>query len=365
MKNYPVCAHLSVMSLKPYVGGASAVKGVDKVIKLSSNEGAFGTNPAAVAACKNAADNLFRYPDGGSVALRAAIAEVHGVDANRIVCGNGSDELIGLLCHAYLREHDEVVITQYAFLMYRLYAVGCGAQPVTVPEKDYRVDADAILKVITPKTRMIFIANPGNPTGTYLTKDEIRRLCRFLPENIVIVLDAAYAEFVDSADYDAGVALVDEFPNVVMLRTFSKIYGLGGVRLGWSYASQEITDVLNRIRGPFNVNAVAQAAGIAAVQDRAFVKKSFEHNKKWRDILTRELTDIGLTVTPSAANFVLVHFPHTGKTAERADEFLQSRGIIVRRVASYGLPDALRMTIGNEDEVKALLAALKDFMARN
>lgn len=363
MRNDPVPAHLSVMSLKPYVGGASTVAGKDKVIKLSSNEGAFGANPAAVKACRDFAENIFRYPDGGCAALRQAVADVHGLDADRIVCGNGSDELIGLLCHAYLREHDEVVITQYAFLMYRLYAVGCGAQPVTVPERDFKVDVDAILKVVTPKTRMIFIANPGNPTGTYLTKEEIRRLCRFLPENIVIVLDAAYAEFVDAADYDAGAALVDEFPNVVMLRTFSKIYGLGGVRLGWSYASRDITDVLNRIRGPFNVNAFAQVAGIAAVRDRDFVKKSFEHNKKHRAMLTAGLTEIGLTVTPSVANFVLVHFPKTGKTAEKADAFLQNRGIIVRRVASYGLPDALRMTIGNAGETAALLAALKDFMA--
>lgn len=363
MRNDPVPAHLSIMSLKPYVGGASSVAGREKVVKLSSNEGAFGANPAAVEACRAFAGNIFRYPDGGSAALRRAIADVHGIDADRVVCGNGSDELIGLLCHAYLRESDEVVITQYAFLMYRLYAVGCGAQPVTVPEKDYKVDVDAILKVVTPKTRMIFIANPGNPTGTYLTGGEIRRLCRFLPENIVIVLDAAYAEFVDAADYDAGISLVDEFPNVVMLRTFSKIYGLGGVRLGWSYASRDITDVLNRIRGPFNVNAFAQVAGIAAVRDRDFVKRSFEHNKKYRAMLTEELTKIGLTVTPSEANFILVHFPETGKTAEKADAFLQNRGIIVRRVASYGLPNALRMTIGNVEETAALLAAMKDFMA--
>ena len=362
MKNYPVPAHLSILSLKPYVGGASVIQGVERVIKLSSNEGAFGTNPAAVQACREFAEKMFRYPDGGSSALRGAIAEVHGIDADRIVCGNGSDELIGLLCHAYLKPESEIVITQYAFLMYRLYAVGCDAQPVTVPEKDFKVDPEAILKAVTPKTKMIFIANPGNPTGTYLSKDELTGLCRRLPENIMIVIDAAYAEFVAKEDYDAGIDIVDQFPNVVMLRTFSKIYGLGGVRLGWCYASREITDVLNRIRGPFNVNAVAQVAGAAAVKDRDFVKKSFEHNRKWLDILPRELEKIGLRTTPSVTNFILVHFPAEGKTAENADLFLQSRGLIVRRVASYGLPNALRMTIGNDEEMTLLLNALRDFM---
>ena len=363
MKNYPVPAHLSVLSLKPYVGGASSVEGKDRVIKLSSNECAFGTNPAAIEACREAADRLFRYPDGGSTALRQAIGETYGLDADRIVCGNGSDELIGLLCHAYLGTQDEVIITQYAFSMYRLYAIGCGASPVTVPEKDFRVDLQAIFKMVSSRTRMIFIANPGNPTGTYLSLEELRSFCHKLPENIMIVIDSAYAEFVGKDDYSGGAELVDEFPNVVMLRTFSKIYGLGGVRLGWCYASKEIADVLNRIRGPFNVNAVAQIAGVAALKDRDFVKKAFEHNQKWLDRLPQELNAIGLRVTPSVTNFVLVHFPEKSeKSAEKADLFLQDRGIIVRRVVSYGLPNALRITIGTDEEMEEVLSALKDFM---
>lgn len=365
MQRSPAPAHKSIMSLSPYVGGASSVEGAGRVIKLSSNEGAFGTNPAAVEACSKAAGKLFRYPDGGSVSLRRAIAEVHGLDMDRIVCGNGSDELIGLLCHAYLRAGDEVIVTQYAFLMYRLYAVGCGAEPVTVPERDMRVDVNAVLKAVTPKTKIIFIANPGNPTGTYVSKEEITDLCRRLPSNILVILDAAYAEFVSNDDYEAGTAFVDQFPNVVMLRTFSKIYGLGGIRLGWSYASKEITDVLNRIRGPFNVNIVAQIVGEAAVKDREFVRKCFEHNSRWLARLPEELTRLGLVVTPSVANFVLVHFPEKeDKTAARADDFLKSRGIIVRRVSSYGFPNALRMTIGNDDDMAALLGALKEFMER-
>lgn len=363
MNNYPVPAHQSVMSLAPYVGGASKVNGVDRVIKLSSNEGAFGTNPNVVKACRDNAENLFRYPDSGCVALRQTIAETFDLDANRVMCGSGSDELIGLLCHAYLKADDEVIITQYAFLMYKLYAIGCGANPVTVPEKDLRVDVDAILKLITKKTKIVFIANPGNPTGTYVTREELRNFCLKMPSNILIILDSAYAEFVGKDDYTDGKDLVDEFQNVVMLKTFSKIYGLGGVRLGWGYASQEIVDVINRIRGPFNVNAVAQIAGVAALKDQDFVKKSFDHNRKWQERLSQDFEKIGLKMTPSVTNFVLVHFPETvGKTAEDADKFLQSKGIIVRRVAAYGLPNALRMTIGSDDEMKILLTALSEFM---
>lgn len=363
MKNYPVPAHLSILSLKPYVGGASSIPGHDRVIKLSSNECAFGTNPAVIEACCAYADKMFRYPDGGSTALRQAIAQAHGLDPDRIVCGNGSDELIGLLCHAYLGTQDEAVITQYAFSMYRLYTVGCGASPVTAPEKDFKVDLTAIAKVVNSRTKMIFITNPGNPTGTYLPLDELRSFCRMLPENIVVVIDAAYAEFVDRPDYTAGAELVDEFPNVVMLRTFSKIYGLGGVRLGWCYAPHEITDVLNRIRAPFNVNAVAQITGVAAVKNRDFVQKVFENNLKWLKRLPDELSAIGLRTTPSVANFILVHFPENPeKSAEKADLFLQDKGIIVRRVLSYGLPNALRITIGCDEEMEALLSALTDFM---
>ena len=364
MKNYPVPAHSGVLSLKPYVGGASSIKGKDSVIKLSSNESASGTNPAAIEAVRDYAENLFRYPDGGATILRQTIAETHGLEADRIVCGNGSDELIGLLCHAYLGTNDEVVITQYAFSMYRLYTICCGASPVTVPEKDFKIDLQSVLKVVNPRTKMIFITNPGNPTGTYLPLEELRTFCHKLPENIMIVIDSAYAEFVGKDDYSAGAELVDEFPNVVMLRTFSKIYGLGGVRLGWSYSSREIADVLNRIRAPFNVNAVAQIAGTAALKNQDFVKTAFEHNQNWLNRLPSDFKKIGLKMTPSVANFVLVHFPEDSeKSAEKADLFLQSRGIIVRRLLSYGLPDALRITIGNDEEMNAVLEALKDFMA--
>ena len=355
-------AYKQVLSLKAYVGGKSAVSGFSKVVKLSSNEGAFGVNPVVAKACADKIKDLFRYPDGGSTALREAIAAAHGVSADRIVCGAGSDELIGLLCHAYLRENDEVIITQYAFLMYRLYSLTCGANVVQVPEKDFKIDIDAILNAVTEKTKIVFIANPGNPTGTYLNKQEVRRLCEGLPKNVLLVLDNAYAEFVTAADYDAGIGAVNDFENVVMLRTFSKIYGLGGVRLGWSYSSAEIADILNRVRGPFNVNMIAQCAGEAAVKDTDFVEKCRAHNQKWLDKLPAFFKSLGLDCVPSVANFILVKFPNTGKTAAGANEFLLSKGVIVRAVVSYGLPDCLRVTIGSDDDMEAFTQALAAYM---
>lgn len=355
-------AHKQVLSLKAYVGGKSAVAGVSKVVKLSSNEGAFGVNPVVAKACADKIKDLFRYPDGASAALREAIASAHGISPERIVCGTGSDELIGLLCHAYLRENDEVIVTQYAFLMYRLYSMTCGANVVQVPEKDFKIDIDAILNAVTPKTKIVFIANPGNPTGTYLNKDEVRRLCENLPKDVLLVLDNAYAEFVTAPDYDAGIGAVNGFENVVMLRTFSKIYGLGGVRLGWAYASAEIADILNRIRGPFNVNMMAQCAGVAAVKDAAFVEKCRAHNQKWLNRLPDFFKNLGLDCVPSVANFILVKFPNADKTAAGANEFLLSKGIIVRAMNSYGLPDCLRVTIGSDEDMEAFTQALTAYM---
>lgn len=358
-------AHEQVLSLKPYVGGTSKIDGVAKVVKLSSNEGAFGMNPAVVRACRDKADLLFRYPDGASVELRNAIAKKHQLDCQKIVCGNGSDELIGLLCHAYLKENDEIIVTQFAFLMYGLYATTCGAKVVRVPEKNFKVDVQAVLKAITDKTRIVFIANPGNPTGTYLNRDELDQLCRGIPKNVLLVLDSAYAEFVTADDYNAGEEFVDKYDNVVMLRTFSKIYALGGVRLGWSYSSVEIADVLNRIRGPFNVNAMAQIAGVAALEDEIFVEKCRTHNQKWREKLAETLPKIGIDFIPTQANFILMLFPkEEGKTAEDANKTLLKNGIIVRAMNAYGLPDCLRVTIGTDEDMIAVLAVLTGLMRR-
>ena len=291
-----------------------------KPIKLSSNENPLGPSPAAVEAFKAAADSLERYPDGSASGLRQAIARVHGLNPDRIVCGAGSDELLNLLAHAYLEPGDEGIFTEHGFLVYRIAILGCGATPVVAPETNLRTDVDKILACVTPKTKIVFIANPNNPTGTYLPFDEVRRLRRELPDHVLLVLDAAYSEYVRRNDYEAGIELVATTGNTVMTRTFSKIYGLAALRLGWAYCPEPVADALNRIRGPFNVSSPAIAAGIAALEDRAHVETSVAHNETWLPWLTAEIEKLGLTVTPSVANFVLVHFPEKdGRDAEAAN----------------------------------------------
>ncbi|MDI1344520.1 MAG: histidinol-phosphate transaminase [Pseudolabrys sp.] len=353
-----------VLDIAPYVPGKSSAPGVDKVIKLSSNESPLGPSPKAIAAYQTAAAHLEDYPDGAVTELRGAIGRVFGLDPARIVCGAGSDDLLNLLAHAYLRDGDEVLYSQHGFLMYPIYTLGHGGKPIAVPEKNYTLDVDAIIAAVSERTRIVFIANPNNPTGTYVPFDEIKRLQQALPPHVILVLDAAYAEYVQRNDYEAGIELVATSENVVMCRTFSKIHGLAAVRLGWLYGPAHIVDALNRVRNPFNVNTPAMKAGIAAIEDAAHVEKSVAHNNKWLAFVTQEIGKLGLKVTPSVANFLLIHFPETkGKTAADADAFLTKRGLILRRVAGYGLPNALRMTVGTEEGNRQVVAALKDFLA--
>jgi histidinol-phosphate aminotransferase len=294
-----------------------------------------------------------------------AIGRMFGLDPARIVCGAGSDELLGMLTTAYLNDGDEVIYTEHGFLMYPIYARSHGAVPIAVPERDYTADIDDILAAVTERTRIVFIANPNNPTGTYVPFDEIKRLHRKLPPGIILVLDAAYAEYVQRNDYEAGIELVATSENVVMCRTFSKIHGLAAVRLGWLYGPAAIVDVLNRVRSPFNVNTPAMRAGIAAIEDTAHVEASVAHNNRWLAWLTQEIGKLGLKVTPSVANFLLIHFPEAkGRTASDADEFLTARGLILRRVAGYGLPNALRMTVGTEGANRLVVQALAEFMGK-
>ncbi len=354
-----------VMDIAAYVPGKDHVEGVEKVYKLSSNETPLGASPKAIAAFKAAADHLELYPDGQSEALRDAIGAVHGLNPANIICGNGSDELLGLIAHCYLGAGDEAIITQHGFLVYKIQIMAAGATPVTVPEDDCRVNVDAILGAVTDKTKVVFIANPGNPTGTYVPMEDIRRLHANLPSHVLLVLDAAYAEYVRRNDYEAGIELVSSAKNVVMTRTFSKIYGLAAARIGWLYGPVEILGALNRVRGPFNVNAAAIAAGAAAMRDQAFVETAVDHNLTWVEKMTQALEGFGLKVTPSVANFVLIHFPdENGKRAPDADAFLSSRGYVLRAVAGYGLPNALRMTIGTEEANRGVIEALGDFMGR-
>jgi len=354
-----------VLDISPYVGGRHHVEGVAEPVKLSSNESALGASPKAIAAYQSVAHGLDIYPEGSAKILREAIAAHFGLDPARIVCGNGSDELLTLLAAAFLRPGDEVMFSEHGFLVYKIAALANSATPVVVKEKNHHADVDAMLAAVTPKTRLIYLANPNNPTGSYLAHDEVRRLHAGLRPDILLVIDAAYAEYVRRNDYEAGIEMVSSFPNVVMTRTFSKIYGLAGLRVGWAYCPAAIADVLNRIRGPFNVSVPAQRAAAAALADRAHVEANFAHNEKWRGWLTAEIRKLGFRVDDSVANFILIHFPKDkGRTAQDADAFLAAHGLILRGVAAYGLPDCLRLTVGPDAANRAVVAALAEFAAK-
>jgi histidinol-phosphate aminotransferase len=338
---------------------------VAKIFKLSSNETPLGPSPQAIAAYRGCAEHLQDYPDGAASELRAAIGAAFGLDPARIVCGAGSDDLLNLIARVYLADGDEAIHTTHGFLVYPIATMGTGAKPVVAAEKDYTADVDAILEAVTPRTKVVFLANPNNPTGTYIPFDEVKRLHRGLPGHIVLVLDAAYAEYVERNDYESGLELVATSENVVMCRTFSKIHGLAALRLGWMVGPAHIVDTINRIRGPFNVNAPAIAAGIAAMRDVAHVERSRVHNTQWLGWLSEQISKLGLKVTPSAANFLLIHFPDTpGKTAKDADAFLTKRGLILRAVGAYKLPNALRMSVGTEEANRLVVAALKEFLGK-
>ncbi len=358
-----------IMGITPYVGGQSEISGRDKVIKLASNEGALGPSPRACKAYRDVADSLHRYPDGGATDLRLALARHYDLDAGRIVCGAGSDELITLLTRAYVGVGDEVVYSEHGFLMYPIAARSVGAKPVAATERNLTANVDNLLGAVTEKTKIMFLANPNNPTGTYLTTSELGRLRNGLADNVLLVIDAAYAEFVVENDYTPGVELVDSaLENVVMTRTFSKIFGLGGVRLGWAYCPPSIADILNRVRNPFNVAAPSLAAGVAALNDTGFTEKARQHNLVWRRWTADKLAELGLETTPGVGNFLLVRFAdarpgdNRDTGARAADGFLKSRGIIVRRMESYGLDQYLRITIGREDEMKLLVDGLAEFI---
>ena len=354
-----------IMAIKPYVGGEAAIPGRANVVRLASNENPLGPSPEAVEAYGAGAGALHRYPDGGAARLRETIAAVHGLEAARVVCGAGSDELITLLIRGYAGPGDEIVHSAHGFLMYAIAARAAGAKPVAAPERDLTADVDALLAAVGPKTRMLFLANPNNPTGSYLPASELHRLRAGLPDSVLLVLDAAYAEYVRADDYEAGTALVEAGDNVVMLRTFSKIHGLASLRLGWAYAPPDVVGVLNRVRGPFNVSQAAQDAGVAALLDGDHVRRSVDHNAEWLAWFRNQVIGLGLQAAPSVGNFVLVRFPGTpDRDAGTAAAFLKEHGMLVRAMGGYGLPDCLRVTIGTEPEMRAVVEALAEFVAR-
>lgn len=348
-----------ILDIALYVSGEAALPGRDEVLKLSSNENPRGPNPAARAAFAAAAADLHRYPPTDHAALRRAIGQVHGLDPDRIVCGVGSDEVLQFVAQAYAGPGDEVIVTQHGFSMYPILARMVGATPVEVPEAARRIDVNAILAAVTPRTRLVFLANPANPTGTMIPEAELARLASALPPEAILVHDGAYAEFVEG--FDGGAGLVDRFANVVMTRTFSKIHGLGGLRIGWGYARRAMIDVFNRIRQPFNLSAAQLAAAEAAVRDTAWTEACRIENARLRAMMTDRLRQFGLGVDESHANFVLVRFADAALAAA-ADAALRAEGILVRRVAGYQLPQALRITVGLEADCARVIATLGRFL---
>ena len=365
----PPAPRPGILDITPYVpGGAKAPAAPrGRLARLASNESPLGPSPRAVEAYGAVTGAMHHYPDGAASALRAALAEHHGLDAGRIVCGAGSDELLSLLARCYAGPGDEVLMSQYGFLVYPIVTMAAGATPVRAPEPELRADLDAFADLASERTRVVFIANPNNPTGSYVPAAALRGLRRRLPDEVLLVIDAAYAEYVGAADYDAGFGLVEDFDNVVITRTFSKIHGLASLRLGWAYCPAAVADALNRVRGPFNVTGAALAAGAAAIGDTGHVAAARAHNDRWLPWLAAELAKLGLTVYPSVANFVLVRFParpgRNTRTADAANAWLLERGLVTREMGAYDLPDCLRIGLGLEDEMRALVAALADFMS--
>ena len=321
-----------ILDIAPYTPGKTPVPEPGrKVFKLSANETPFGASPKAIAAYKDAADHLEDYPEGTSRVLREAIGRAFGLDPDRIICGAGSDEILNLLAHAYLGRGDEAISTAHGFLVYPIATKANGAINVVAPETNFTADVDAILKLVSPRTKLVWLANPNNPTGTYLPFDEVKRLRAGLPPHVLLVLDAAYSDYVSRNDYEFGIELVATTDNTVVTHTFSKIHGLAALRIGWMFGPANIVDAVNRIRGPFNVSTPAMLAAVAAIEDTAHQQMSKAHTEKWRNWLTDEVTKLGLKVTPSVANFILIHFPlEKGKTSADADAFLTQRGLVLR-----------------------------------
>ncbi|MCV6587277.1 MAG: histidinol-phosphate transaminase [Marinibacterium sp.] len=349
-----------ILDIALYQGGASHVAGVANVVKLSSNENPFGPSPRAIEAFRAAGAALHRYPNTDHGPLRQTIGAHHGLDPDRIICGVGSDEVITFLCQCYAGPGDEVLYTEHGFSMYKISARAAGAEPVKVPERDRRVDVDAIIAGVTERTRLIFVTNPGNPTGTMLGAADLERLAASVPRDVIVVLDGAYAEF--APGFDGGVSVVDRHPNVVMTRTFSKLYGLGGLRIGWGYAARDIIDVLNRVRGPFNLSEPQMAAAIAALEDRDYTAFCLDETARLRSLLADGLAELGVPSDTSCTNFILARFASEDE-ANACDTVLQGRGILVRRVGGYGLPDCLRITVGDEDSCRRVIEGVRAFKA--
>ena len=357
-----VAAQPSLADIEPYQQGKSRLENFEQPVRLSSNESSYGCSPMATEAFLRAQQELHRYPDGSQLNLREAVAEIHNVSPAQIVCGNGSEELIGLCTRSFVSSGDEVILTRNHFVMCPIYARAQGADVILADEAGDVIDVDKILAAITDRTRMVIVANPNNPTGTYFNASELERLISGVPESILLILDGAYAEYVTAADYNDGLGYVSDHINIVVTHTFSKIYGLAALRVGWAYSSKEIIELMNRIRLPFNLNSVGQKAAIAAINDKNFINKAIKHNKKWKPFIEKKLNNLGLTIIPGVANFVLVKFKNT-KQANNCYTYLESKGIYVRKINEYGLPQFLRITVGLKNENITLCKTISKFIS--
>lgn len=346
-----------------YMVGISRLPGFDRIMKLSSNESPLGPSPSAIEAATKALSDSHRYPELGLEALPNALAELFDLDAKRITFSPGSDEILLRLINSYSGPGDEVIHSEHAYMQFPIYAIRAGSTPVAAADDDFRHSVDNILGCVTDRTKIVIVANPDNPSGTYLPGTEVRRLRNGLRDDILLIVDSAYDEYADAPDYESATKLVTEYDNVVVTRTFSKLFGLAGLRLGWCYAPPEIVDLMERIGPSFPVNVAAQAAGIAAAQDKAHTQKVLGHNKKWIDTFSTACSEAGIKAFPSQTNFVLVQFPETpGKTAAEADTYLQTQGIVGRKFALEDFNNKLRFTIGLDDEMEKLIVSLKTFM---
>jgi len=332
-----------------YIGGLSKFKKIDNPIKLSANESALGPSPKAIEAFEKEKDKIFKYPESDSNFLREALSKKFNIIPDRIICGSGSDQIFDLTCHLFIEPGDEVIVTEFGFIMHRIYASLYKSEVKVAKEKNFKASVDEILKKVTNKTKIVFIANPNNPTGTYIAKNDMLNLRKKLRENILMVVDDAYFEFINSEDYASGLELFKNTANVLVTRTFSKIYGLAGLRLGWGYASKEIIDAMNQIKPPFNVNRAALAAGVEAIKDSEWIKKAIEHNTLWSKRIFSVLQECNIKTNKPAVNFFLMNFNETKVNSDEIFEKLTNERLILRKMNQYKISDSLRLTIGNKE----------------
>ncbi len=355
--------HPSILKISPYVGGDITPSGMIRRIALASNESALGTSPLVSAIIQQMSGQIHLYPNGGARALKEAIAQAYHLKSDQILTGTGSEELLHLIAKAYAGPGSEIIYPQYGFMVYSIATLCVGAEPVIVPQPHLKTDVDEILKRITPQTKVIFLDNPANPLGCKLSSSELGRLVENVPSHVLLVIDAAYAEYTEGEDYTSGLEWVEDRPNLVVTRTFSKIYGLAGLRVGWAYTSQPIVDVINRIRAPFNVNSIAQRAAIEALEDQEWVRQARDHTSLWRSWLQEQLDRLKLNYIPGSGNFVLIDFSQASKSAAEVYQELGRRGMIVRPTTPYKLPHHLRVTIGKGSEMEEFIEHLQDILA--